>query len=81
MNIYYSITAPAKLNLNLFVRDENQKGLHFIDSDICFLELKDTIYLKFSENDIFYQDNKKEFMINPKDNLILNAINKFRSFA
>ena len=81
MSIYYSISAPAKLNLNLFVKDKNFKGMHFIESDICFLDLKDKIYLKFSDKDIFYQGNDKAFMINPNNNLILNAIKKFRSLT
>ena len=81
MNIYYSISAPAKLNLNLFVKDKNLKGIHFLQSDICFLELKDKIYLKFSEKDIFHQCNDEPFMINPNNNLILDAIKKFRSFT
>ena len=81
MSIYYSISAPAKLNLNLFVKDKNLKGVHFLQSDICFLELKDKIYLKFSEKDIFHQCNDDAFMINPNNNLILDAIKKFRSFT
>lgn len=79
MNIYYKISAPAKLNLNLFVRDKNLNGLHFIKSDICFLELIDEIYLKFSNVDIFNQNKNNSFMINPDKNLILHAIKKFRS--
>jgi 4-diphosphocytidyl-2-C-methyl-D-erythritol kinase len=81
MSIYYSISAPAKLNLNLFVKDKNLKGIHFLQSDICFLELKDKIYIKFSEKDIFRQCNDDAFMINPNNNLILDAIKKFRSFT
>ena len=79
MSIYYNISAPAKLNLNLIVKDKFLDGLHFLESDICFLELIDKIYLKFSKDDIFYQNKKNSFMINPKTNLILQAINKFRS--
>ena len=36
MGIYYNISAPAKLNLNLIVKNNKFKGLHFIESDICF---------------------------------------------
>ena len=81
MSIYYSISAPAKLNLNLFVKDKNFNGLHFIKSDICFLDLKDKIYIKFSETDIFHQCNDEAFMINPNNNLILKAIKLFRSLT
>ena len=48
---------------------------------MCFLELSDKIYCKFSENDAFYQNNSNYFIINPQDNLILNAVKKFRLFT
>ena len=79
MSIYFKISAPAKLNLNLVVRDKSLNGLHFLESDICFLELFDKIYLKFTKNDTFYQNRNNSFMINPKKNLILQSIKKFRS--
>ena len=40
MSNFYSIDAPAKLNLNLFITGINNKGLHLLKSHICFLELK-----------------------------------------
>ena len=79
MTIYYNISAPAKLNLNLFVENKFWDGLHFLKSDICFLELTDKIYLKFTKDDKFYQNKNNSFIINPKKNLILRAIEKFRS--
>ena len=79
MSIYYKISAPAKLNLNLFVGDKLFNGLHFLESDICFLELIDKIYLKFSNDDTFYQNKNNSFIVNPKKNLILQAIQEFRS--
>ena len=57
MNNYYSIIAPAKLNLNLFVKGKTKNGMHLLESDICFLELADKIFFKFSEKDIFLQRN------------------------
>ena len=81
MSIYYKISAPAKLNLNLFVGDKFLDGLHFLESDICFLELIDKIYLKFSNDDTFYQRKNNTFMINPKKNLIFQAIQIFRSYT
>ena len=81
MSNYYKITAPAKLNLNLFIKNKKCKELHFLESEICFLELSDEIFIKSSKVDIFYQNNNNSFMINPKDNLILNAVNKFRLFT
>ena len=79
MIVYYKISAPAKLNLNLFVENKFLNGYHFIKSDICFLDLIDKIYLKFSKNDFFNQNKNNSFIINPKENLILQAIKKFRS--
>ena len=78
MSIYYNISAPAKLNLNLFIRSKKFKGLHYLESDMCFLELSDKIYLKYSNKDAFFQNNDETLIINPKDNLISNAIQKFR---
>ena len=78
MTVYYNISAPAKLNLNLFVKAKSETGLHFLESDICFLELIDKIYLKFSQNDTFHQKKENSFLIDPKKNLILQAINQFR---
>ena len=59
MSIYYNISAPAKLNLNLFIKGKRFKGLHFLESDMCFLELSDEIYLKFINKDSFFQNNDK----------------------
>ncbi len=81
MTVYYSISAPAKLNLNLFVKYKSESGLHFLESDICFLELFDEIYLKFSQDDTFYQNKENSFLIDPKKNLILQAINQFRFYT
>ena len=81
MSIYYKISAPAKLNLNLFVGGKFLDGLHFLKSDICFLELIDKIYLKFSKDDKFYQNKNNTFMINPEKNLIFQAIKIFRSYT
>ena len=82
MNSCYSIIAPAKLNLNLYVRGKTKSGLHLLDSDICFLELSDKIFFKFSETDIFYQNcDKKSLLIDTKYNLILESLNAFRNLT
>ncbi len=82
MNKKYFITAPAKLNLNLFIKNKNKNGLHYLESDICFLELCDKLYLNISDKDAFFQNEKtKSLVINPNDNLILKAINKFRIYT
>ena len=57
MNKIFYIDAPAKLNLNLFVKEKLKNGLHSLESDICFLELTDNIYFKSSDEDIFLQAN------------------------
>ena len=79
MNKYYSIVAPAKLNLNLFVTGKSKNGYHLLKSDVCFLELTDKIYIKINDKDVFDQNRTPNSLtINPKDNLILKAISQFR---
>jgi 4-diphosphocytidyl-2-C-methyl-D-erythritol kinase len=79
MNSYYSIVAPAKLNLNLFVTGKNKNGYHFLKSDVCFLELADKIYVKNNDKDVFDQNKVvNSLMVDPNNNLIFKAINKFR---
>ena len=79
MNKYYSIIAPAKLNLNLFIKGKNKNGYHLLESDVCFLELTDKIYIKKSNKDLFNQSKTpNNFNIDPNDNLIFKAINQFR---
>ena len=55
MNNSYSIIAPAKLNLNLFVRGKASNGLHLIESDVCFLELSDNIFLNLVKMMFFFK--------------------------
>lgn len=82
MSKYYSIVAPAKLNLNLSVKDKTKDGLHLLESQVCFLELQDIITLKTNNEDVFFQNEKTDsFLIDPKENLILRAIEKFRSLT
>ena len=79
MSKFYSINAPAKLNLNLFIKGKNKDGYHLLESDICFLELTDKIYIKKSNKDLFNQSKTpNNFNIDPNDNLIFKAINQFR---
>ena len=82
MNSFQCIEAPAKLNLNLFVTGINEKGLHLLKSHVCFLELSDQIYIKYSLKDEFYQTSKNNLLlVNPKNNLILKTINAFRLYT
>ena len=79
MSKYYSIIAPAKLNLNLFITGKNNDGYHLLKSDVCFLELTDEINIKIYDKDILFQNNSPNYLtINPNDNLIFKAINQFR---
>ena len=82
MNNYYSIIAPAKLNLNLFIKGKANNGLHLLESDVCFLELIDKIVFEFSEKDIFLQRNaNKSLQVDPKNNLILESLDAFRNLT
>ena len=82
MNKHYYINAPAKLNLNLFVEQISNSGLHCLESDICFLELTDTLFFRFSNKDIFSQDiADKNLVVDPYDNLIINALKEFRNLT
>jgi|TARA_B100001093_G_scaffold198933_1_gene191153 4-diphosphocytidyl-2-C-methyl-D-erythritol kinase len=79
MNKNYYINAPAKLNLNLFVKEINNNGLHYLESDICFLKLTDTLFFRISHEDVFSQDiTNKNLIIDLNDNLILRALKEFR---
>ena len=46
------LIAPAKLNLNLYVKEKLDNGYHLLNSDICFLDLYDEIIIKRSNLDI-----------------------------
>ena len=82
MNNFKSIEAPAKLNLNLLITGRNLQGLHLLKSHICFLELKDIIYIKYSFKDEFEQTSSdKLLLINSNDNLILQTIKAFRFYT
>lgn len=79
MSKYFSIFAPAKLNLNLFVTEKIKNGFHLLESDICFLELGDKIFIRYNKDDNFSQFSQdKVFCVDNNDNLILKALNAFR---
>ena len=40
------ISAPAKLNLNLNVLKKDSDGYHFLQSQICFINLCDFVFIK-----------------------------------
>ena len=43
-----TLVAPAKLNLNLDVKDKLKNGYHSLESDVCFLDLYDVINIEIS---------------------------------
>ena len=106
MNNIFSILAPAKLNLNLFVKGKANNGMHLLESDICcliivsfisseivsifegststiaFNTLADKVCFRFSDQDSFHQNNiNKSFIIDSKNNLVLETLNAFRIFT
>ena len=49
-----SLIAPAKLNLNLYIKEKLKNGYHSLKSDICFLDLHDEINIKLNRLNPFY---------------------------
>ena len=64
-----SLIAPAKLNLNLNVKDKLKNGYHSLESDICFLELHDEINIEISNLNSIEISKKSTFTL--KDESIL----------
>ena len=65
-----SLIAPAKLNLNLFVKNKLENGYHSLESDICFLNLYDKINIKISKSNSIKISDKSTFFL--KDENILS---------
>ena len=65
-----SLIAPAKLNLNLYVRDKLENGYHSLESDICFLKLHDEINIEISNLNKIKISDKSTFFL--KDESILS---------
>ena len=65
-----SLIAPAKLNLNLYVKDKLENGYHSLESDVCFLDLHDEITIEPSNlNEVKISDQSTFFL---KDESILS---------
>ena len=60
------LIAPAKLNLNLYVKEKLDNGYHSLNSDICFLNLYDEIIIKPSNLNIIKVSNKSTFFLKKK---------------
>ena len=71
-----SLLAPAKLNLNLYVREKLKNNYHSLQSDICFLDLCDEITIKRSNfNKIEISDESTFFL--EKENILSKTLNFF----
>ena len=68
----HSITliAPAKLNLNLNVKNKLKNGYHSLESDVCFLDLYDVINIEISNLNKIKISDKSTFIL--KDESILS---------
>ena len=71
-----SLIAPAKLNLNLYIKDKLQNGYHSLESDICFLELYDEINIKLSNLNKIELSDKSTFILRD-ENLLSKTLNYF----
>ena len=71
-----SLIAPAKLNLNLFVKEKLDNGYHSLESDICFLDLHDEIKIKLSDRNRIKLSNKSTFFLKDK-NLLTKTLYYF----
>ena len=72
------IIAPAKLNLNLNVKKKDSDGLHFLESQVCFINLYDTIYLSEDNiTSISQLTNKSNFIIKD-ETLLLKSLERFK---
>ncbi len=58
-----SLIAPAKLNLNLYVREKLENGYHLLESDICFLDLHDEINIKPSNLNKIEVSDESTFLL------------------
>ena len=70
-----SLIAPAKLNLNLYVKEKLNNGYHSLESDICFLDLHDKICIKPSKLNNIKISSKSTFFL--KDETILSKTLKY----
>ncbi len=71
-----SLIAPAKLNLNLYVKNKLENGYHALESDICFLDLHDKISIEISNlNKIKISDKSTFFLQN--ESILSKTLNFF----
>ena len=73
-----SLIAPAKLNLNLYVKEKLKNGYHSLQSDICFLDLYDEINIKRSNLSQIKTSNKSTFFLKD-ENMLSKTLSYFNS--
>jgi len=72
------LIAPAKLNLNLYVKEKLDNGYHSLNSDICFLDLYDEIIIKPSNLNKIKVSNKSTFFLK-EENILSKTLNYFNN--
>ena len=71
-----SLIAPAKLNLNLYVKNKLENGYHSLESDVCFLDLHDEINIEISNLNKIKISNKSTFFLKD-ENILSKTLNCF----
>ena len=71
-----SLIAPAKLNLNLYVKHKLENNYHSLESDICFLDLYDEINVELSTLNKIRLSDKSTFILK-NENLLSKTLNYF----
>ena len=73
-----TLIAPAKLNLNLNVKNKLKNGYHSLESDICFLNLYDEINIEISNLNSIEISDKSTFVLKDESILLktLSCFNK-----
>jgi 4-diphosphocytidyl-2-C-methyl-D-erythritol kinase len=71
-----SLIAPAKLNLNLSVKDKLKNGYHSLESDVCFLDLYDEINIEISNLNSIEISDKSTFILKD-ENILLKTLKCF----
>ena len=73
-----SLIAPAKLNLNLYVKNKLENGYHSLESDICFLNLYDVLNIEISNLNKIKISDKSTFVLKD-ENILSKTLKRFNS--
>ena len=71
-----SLIAPAKLNLNLSIKEKLKNGYHSLESDVCFLDLYDEIKIEISNFNSIEINDDSAFILK-EENILLKTLNCF----